>query len=81
LEPEEQQFISAEAYGYLVLLQELRLLDPVQVEQVLERSFMTGAEKIGIKELSKIVVQILIGKELKNFDTDAIFHPGNNEIN
>ena len=81
LEPEEQQFISAEAYGYLVLLQELRLLEPVQVEQVLERSFMTGAEKIGVNELRKIVVQILIGKELKNFDTDAIFHPGNNEIN
>jgi uncharacterized protein Smg (DUF494 family) len=81
LEPEEQQFISAEAYGYLVSLQELRLLDPLQVEQVLERSFMTGAEKIKVEDLRKIVMQTLIGKELKSFETDAIFHPGNNEVN
>lgn len=79
--PEELSFFSKEAYGYLIQLQVLGLIDALKVEQIIERCFLMGMGKVGIDDVKTVVSQFLLGKELGTFDTDAVFYPGNDKLN
>ncbi len=81
LTPEEQVFFSKEAYGYLIQLQSLRILDPLRVEHIIEYSVLGGLDKVDLENLKSITAQVLLGKEIGTFNTDAVYHPGNDRIN
>jgi len=78
---EEQNFFTAQAYGYLIQLQSLGIVNPLQVEQIIERCFLMGLNRIDVEDLKTVVSQILLGKEIGNFNTNSVYHPGNDRIN
>lgn len=78
---EEQNFFTPEAYGYLIQLQSLGIVNPLQVEHIIERCFLMGLNRVGVEDLKTVVSQILLGKEIGNFNTDSVYHPGNDRIN
>lgn len=79
--PEEMQFFSPPAYGYLIQLQTLGIISPLQVDLIIERCFLMGLSQAGVDEVKTVVSQLLLGKELGTFDTDSVYHPGNDTIN
>lgn len=78
---EEQNFFTPAAYGYLIQLQSLGILNPLQVEQIIERCFLMGMNRVDMEEIKTVVSQILLGKEVGNFKTDSVYHPGNDKVN
>ncbi len=78
---DELNFFSPEAYGYLIQLQTLGIVNALQVEQIIERCFLMGFGRIDIHEIKTVVSQILLGRELGTFDTDAVYYPGNDKLN
>lgn len=55
----EKSIISAEAYGYIIQLKELHILESLDVEEVLERALMLGTSAVGIDAIRSIVVSVL----------------------
>ena len=55
----EQMVISPEAYGYILQLKELGLLDDTGVEQVIERAMMIGATQLDLFEIKSIVATVI----------------------
>ncbi len=55
----EQMIISPEAYGYLIQMKELGLLDDFDVEQVIERAVMLGSSQIDIWAIKAIIASVL----------------------
>lgn len=78
---EELKLFTPPAHGYLIQLQTLGLVSALQVEQIIERCFMSGHPHIGIDEVKAVASQILLGKEPGTFQTDAVYHPGNDHLN
>jgi uncharacterized protein Smg (DUF494 family) len=78
---EEQNFFTAEAYGYLIQLQSLGIVNALQVEQIIERCFLMGMNRVDVEGLKSVISQILLGKEIGNYNTDSVYHPGNDRIN
>ena len=78
---EELNFFSPEAHGYLIQLQMLGIISALQVEQIIERCFLLGMGKAGIDDVKTVVSQMLLGKEVGTFDTDAVYYPGNDMLN
>lgn len=76
----ERKMFSNEAYGFLIQLQILGLMTPVQVEQIIDRSIMSGLEIIGEEEVRRIASQILLGRKTTLSRTRSLFHPGNETI-
>lgn len=59
----ERSIISTEAYGYIIQLRELNIINEMDVEQILERSMMIGASHVGIEEVKSIVASMLFASE------------------
>jgi len=78
---DELHFFTPAAYGYLIQLQTLGIANALQVEQIIERCFLMGFGRIDINEIKTVVSQILLGRELGTFDTDAVYYPGNDKLN
>jgi uncharacterized protein Smg (DUF494 family) len=68
----EQRYIKPEAYGYLLQLRNLQLIDGRELERIIERAFMLDAVPAGLEEI-KMVVQSLL------FDDNAAWS-GNRPI-
>ncbi len=78
---DELSFFTPEAYGYLIQLQTLSIVNALQVEQIIERCFLMGFGRIDMDAIKTVVSQILLGRELGTFDTDAVYYPGNDKLN
>lgn len=78
---EELNFFSSEAYGYIIQLQTLGIVSPLQIEQIIERCFLNGLNRVEIGEVKTVVSQVLLGKEIENDYTDTVYMPGNDIIN
>ncbi len=78
---EELTFFTPPAHGYLIQLQTLGLAGALQIEQIIERCFLTGFPHIDIEEVKAIASQVLLGKEPGTFKTDAVYYPGNDNLN
>ncbi len=78
---EELNFFTTEAYGYLIQLQTLGIIGPMQVEQIIERCFFMGLARIDVEELKSIVFQVLLGKEMGSIYNKTVYHPGNDKLN
>lgn len=81
LSNEELNFFSAEAYGYLIQLQALNIVNALQVEHIIERCFMLGLTRIDVEDVKNAVSQIILGKEVGGLKTNSVYHPGNDRIN
>jgi len=77
----ERSYFTREAFGYMIHLQTMRILTPLQIEQIIERSLMMGFGKVTLEDLKTMVTQMMIGREPGNFNTDAVYHPGNESVN
>ncbi len=55
----EAMIISPEAYGYLLQLKSLDLLDDFEIECIIERSMMLGSSEVDLIEIKPIVASIL----------------------
>ena len=62
----ERAFFTKEAHGYFMQLQLLGLVTPVQVEQIIDRSMMSGLEKVKLEEIQDISIQIMNGVDSKH---------------
>lgn len=78
---EERLFFTPDGYGYLIQLQTLGLMGPIQVEQVIERAFMLGLARVELLELKGIVRHVLLETVPETTGTNTIFQPGNDKIN
>ena len=78
----EKIVITPLAYGYVLQLQRLHLLDVSEVEQVIERAMMLGVSKVDVDDIKSIVASIyfnsddpdhnFLGKSI--LETDGIIH-------
>jgi uncharacterized protein Smg (DUF494 family) len=63
LHPMEQYVLTPEAFGYLLQLKELEILDEVEFETVIERTLMSGFERLGVDDIQDIIASVLFEKE------------------
>ncbi len=59
LHPIEDMFISAEAYGHLLKLRALRIIDDVQLERIIEEALTETDHLVGISEMKKAAYEVL----------------------
>lgn len=69
----ERMLISSEAYGYLLEMVNIGLLDNREMEQIIERVMFQSSEPIDIDKVRKIV-------HAHVFDTDSAFRNHNNML-
>jgi Smg protein len=55
----ERSVIGPDAYGYLIELRELGLLDEMDTEQVIDKIMMAGFQSVGTSEMKSIIASIL----------------------
>ncbi|MFQ6114434.1 MAG: DUF494 family protein [bacterium] len=67
----ERSIISTEAYGYIIQLKELGIIDEMEVEQILERAMMLGASQVSVGDIKSIVASIVFHPE--NFKDGIYF--------
>lgn len=72
----ERSIISTEAYGYIVQLKELGIIDQVEVEQIIERAMMLGSQ-VSVEDIKSIVANMLFNPEKFNDGAFLMFedHP------
>ncbi len=63
LHPVENMFISPEAYGYLLKLRALRIIDDVQMEGIIQDALIETQHIVGIDELKKSAYEVLFRTE------------------
>lgn len=59
----EKLVISSEAFGYLIQLRQLRLIEQSEMEQIIERSMMLGVSTIGVEEIKTVVASLFFNSE------------------
>ena len=59
----ERSIISVEAYGYLIQIKELDLINEIDVEQIIERALMLGLPRVGLQDIKSIVAAQLFTSE------------------
>lgn len=59
LHPVEDMFISPEAYGHLVKLRTLRIIDDAQLESIIEQALMETDRIVDIDEMKKAAYKVL----------------------
>ncbi len=58
----EKLVLSTEARGYVIHLRELGLLTDGDVETIIERSMMSGYEKLSVSEVRSIIASVLFSR-------------------
>ena len=59
----ERSIISVEAYGYIIQLKELGIIDEPDTEQILERAMMMGTSEITTGDIKSIVASMLLNHD------------------
>jgi len=59
----ERAVLSTEAYGYVIQLKELGIIDELDVEELLERALMLGTSEVGVDDIKSIVATLLLRDE------------------
>lgn len=59
----EKMIIEPEAYGYLLQLKALGLLDETETEQMLEQALMLGSSRVTLQDMKTIVASTLFNPE------------------
>jgi uncharacterized protein Smg (DUF494 family) len=56
----ERTLFTTQAYGYILQLSQLGLLDDLQIEELIERAMYTCAEMVEINDIKRIVPSIIL---------------------
>lgn len=76
----ERLVISSEAYGYLIQLRELGLINDLDIEVLIDRVMMSGYATVSIEEIKLLVVSLLMeNDDSMNFGSRKMLH-GNDTI-
>ena len=76
----ERLVISSEAYGYLIQLRELGLINDLDIEVLIDRVMMSGYATVSIDEIKLLVVSLLMeNDDSMNFGSRKMLH-GNDTI-
>ena len=59
----ERLILSPEAYGYLIQLRELGLIDGLQMEMIIERAMLMGSNDIGEEDIKAIASSVIFENE------------------
>ena len=59
----EQMIITPEAYGYIIQLRELGLLDDEQTERIIERAMGLNGQRITAEEMKLVIASVLFDPE------------------
>lgn len=74
----EKMIIIPEAYGYLIQLRELGLLDETELEQIIEHALMLGTSRVTLEDMKAIVASSLFNPEgfydVTNQSSENLFH-------
>ena len=62
----ERAIISPEAYGYLLELRELGLLDDMDIELAIDRVMMAGFGTVGIVEMKSVIASVIFDYDDSN---------------
>ncbi len=74
----ERSIISTKAYGYLIQLKELGIINDFQFEQILERALMLGTSLVDIEDIKTIAAAVLFSPE--NFQENSLFLFSDNQV-
>lgn len=75
----ERMMLSKEAYGYLLELYNLGLIDALTLEQIIEQAMLRSLERISLEKIKEFAVRHLFGNA-QNF-TSSVYLTGNETIN
>ena len=75
----ERMMLTKEAYGYLLELYNLQLIDALTLEQIIEQAMLRSLERITLDKIKEIAVTHLFGNA-ENF-TSTVYLTGNESIN
>lgn len=64
----ERSILSPEAYGYLIQLRELGLIDVLQMEAIIEQAILMGSEDIGEEDIKAIAASVVFEDERLTLD-------------
>lgn len=59
----ERMVIAREAFGYLLQLKQLRLLNDIQIEFVIERAMMSGMHSVSLADIKALAAAALFNSE------------------
>ena len=59
----ERMIIMPDAYGYLIQLKELGLLDETEMEQMIDRALMLGTSRVTLDDMKTIVASSMFNPE------------------
>lgn len=76
----ERMVLAREAYGYLLQLKQLRLLNDVQIEFVIERAMMTGMARVTETEIKALAAAVLFNPEDVSANAGAFFFLDQNKV-
>lgn len=62
----ERNVITAEAYGYLLEMRELGLLDDMEIELIIDRIMMAGFGSVTILEMKSVVASVMFDYDDSN---------------
>lgn len=77
----EDKIFTVDAKGYLLLLRELGLLSDLDIDLVVEKVFLSGYQRIGIKELKKFIASLILNSESKSEILSRMILQNNDTIN
>lgn len=71
----ERQYVSPDAYGYLIQMTHLGLLDTADTEEIIERCMMMNNLNVGMDEMKMVVASHLLEKDPRQSDSTFTASP------
>ena len=75
----ERMVIEPDAYGYLVQLHELGIIDEAEMEAVIDRAMMLGTNTVDVDAIRSIVASVLFNADFP-FGSSSLFFEGNTSV-
>lgn len=75
----EQRYITPEAFGYILQLRSLNLIDSREMERIIERTIMLDAIPAGLEEVKMVAQSVLFEDSMQWNDSRPMGPPGPSE--
>lgn len=76
----EQNIISTEAMGYLIQMKELSIISDMDEELIIDKIFLAGYQKVGVKEIKLIISSLIFDFEDKSNSINRLILQNNETI-
>jgi uncharacterized protein Smg (DUF494 family) len=71
----EQQYVSPEAYGYMIQMVRLGIVDLSDMEELIERCMLMGTLNVGLEEIKVLVATHLLEKDPRASEAGMMISP------